>query len=76
VAIEIVCVPDTELERLAEQAGSLSVEAEIVEELRERRAKDRQVYAFRLGDYYFIGSIPDARTELALIDLAEEEGDQ
>ena len=47
-----------------------------MEELRERRAKDRQVYAFRLGDYDFIGSVPDARTELALIDLAEEDGDQ
>ena len=72
MAIEIERISDAELERLAAQGGSLSVEASIVEELRERRAKDRQVYAFRVGDYYFTGPVPDARTELALIDLAEE----
>jgi hypothetical protein len=72
VAIEIERISDAELERLAEQGGSLSVEAGIIEELRERRAKDRQVYAFRVGDYYFTGPVPDARTEMALIDLAEE----
>jgi hypothetical protein len=73
VATELVPVTDAELERLAQKGGPTSVEARIVEELREQRAKDRQVFAFKVGEYYFTGPTPDATTEIALLDLAEDD---
>jgi hypothetical protein len=76
MALEIVRVSDSELERLAEKGGSQSVEALIVKELCKRRAKDYQVYAFRVGDFYFTGPVPDARTELAIIDIVEGEDEE
>jgi len=48
----------------------LSIEALIIEELHQFRSMDRQVYTFRVGNYYFTGPVPDARTEGRLIDLA------
>jgi hypothetical protein len=70
VAIEIVCVSDSELEQLAKERGSRSIEARVVRQLRKYRAKDFQAYAFRVGRYYFAGSVPDAVTELAILALA------
>jgi len=69
VTLEIVCVSDSELARLAKEGGSRSTEARILKRLRKRRAKDYQAYAFRVGAYYFIGAVPDAITELAILDL-------
>ena len=76
MALEIVRVSDCELARLAEEGGSQSVEALIVKELRKRRSRDYQVYAFRVGDFYFTGPVPDARTELAIIDIVEGEDEE
>ena len=50
-SIAVVRVSDEELERLAKESGRLSIEARIIEELREFRSKDRQVYAYRVGEY-------------------------
>ena len=75
MTVQIERVSDDELERLAEEGGWFNIEACVVEELRERRAKDHQVYAFRVGNYYFTGPVPDARTEVALLDFAEAEED-
>ena len=72
----IVRVPDEELARLAQEGGPLSVEARVLRELGKRRAKDRQVFAFRVGDYYYTGPMPDARTEIALLGLAEDDGEE
>jgi hypothetical protein len=69
VTLEIVCVSDSELARLAKEGGSRSTEARILKRLRKRRAKDYQAYAFRVGAYYFVGAVPDAITELAILDL-------
>ena len=55
VAIEVVRVSDEELERLAKERGRLSLEAHIIDELRQFRSMDRQVYTFRVGNYYFTG---------------------
>jgi hypothetical protein len=76
VVPEIVRVLDEELARLAQEGGPLSVEARVLIELGKRRAKDRQVFAFRVGDYYYTGPIPDARTEIALLELADDDGDE
>jgi hypothetical protein len=49
MADHVEFVPDEELERLAKERGPSSVEARMVEELRKLRAKDRQIFAFRVG---------------------------
>jgi hypothetical protein len=76
VAIEIVLVADAELEELARQHGALSNAALLLKRLRDRRAKDYQVYAFRVGENYFVGPVPDARTERELIDLVESDEEE
>jgi hypothetical protein len=40
-------------------------------DLRAQRAQDKQVFAFRLGDFMVVGPIPDAETELTML-LANE----
>ena len=64
-------VPDEELARLAEEAGPCSVAAEMLKALRNYRAKDRQVFAFHINECFFIGPMPDAKTEADLLAIAE-----
>jgi len=64
-------VPDDELERLAQEAGPSSVAAAMLRELKNYRAKDRQVFAFHINDCFFIGPAPDAKTEADLLALAD-----
>jgi hypothetical protein len=64
-------VPDEELARLAEEAGPCSVAAEMLRALKNYRAKDRQVFAFHINECFFIGPIPDAKTEADLLALAD-----
>jgi hypothetical protein len=71
--IELVC--DEELEHLAEEHGPHSTAAGVLRRLRSARARDRQVFAFRIGNYWITGPLMDAKTEAALIDLADENGD-
>ena len=75
MADHVELVPDEELE-LAKERGSSSVEARMVEELRKLRAKDRQIFAFRVGASWFTGPTLDAKTELWLLDLADESGEE
>jgi hypothetical protein len=71
--IEVVQVPDDVLARAATEKGPSSIEAQLLARLRYLRAKDRQVFAFRVGDYLIAGPVPDARTELAIIEIAEDD---
>jgi hypothetical protein len=71
--MEITRVADEELKRLAEEQGPSSRAANILFRLREKRAKDRQVFVWQVGPYCFIGPAPDAETEMAMIELAESE---
>ena len=64
-------MPDDELERLAQEAGPSSVVAAMLRELKNYRAKDRQVFAFHINDCFFIGPVPDAKTEADLLALAD-----
>ena len=73
MAIEVERVSDEVLEMAAEEKGPSSAEAKALARLRLLRSKDRQVYAFRFGSYLVTGPTPDARTELAMIEFAEEE---
>jgi hypothetical protein len=72
MALEVEMVPDAQLEHAAARHGPRCAEAKVLVSLREMRAKDRQFYAFRCGEYWTIGPNPDAETELAMIEVAEE----
>jgi hypothetical protein len=72
---ELEYVPDEVLERLALEAGPESAPSRILKGLWRERARDRQVFAFRVGDYWITGPLMDAKTEVALIDLANEDAD-
>jgi hypothetical protein len=76
MADDVVLVPDEELERLANERGPSSIEARIFHELHKLRAKDRQIFAFRIGDHWFTGPTPDAKTELWLINLVNEDEEE
>ena len=74
--MEITRVREDKLRQLALEQGPLSAPATILQSLSEKRARDRQVFAWQLGCYYFIGPAPDAQTELAMVDLAEGDDDE
>lgn len=73
---EMVQVSDVELELLAKAHGPQSIEARVLETLRSERAKDRQVFAWRFGKYLLAGPRPDALTEAAMLDLADEDEEE
>jgi hypothetical protein len=70
--VEITYVSDEELMRRAEAEGPTSAAAAILDRLRMKRAKDHQVFAWQAGDYYFVGPVPDARTECLIMGFLEE----
>lgn len=57
-------VTDERLEVLSMAFGPNSTEARALELLRYYRARDRQVFAFRIGEHLMIGPMPDGRTRL------------
>jgi hypothetical protein len=76
MAIKVVQVPDEVLTLAAVENGPRSAEAHLLARLRFLRAKDRQVFAFRVGDYLIASPVPDARTELAMIEIAQDDEDE
>ena len=62
---------DEELEQFATRDGPESLAAKTLADLRAQRAQDKQVFAFRLGDFLVVGPMPDAQTELTML-LANE----
>ena len=66
-SLEMVLVPDEELQRLAEEKGPTSAEAQALVQLKSQRAQDLQVHCFRVADTYVTGPLPEA-TELASSD--------
>jgi hypothetical protein len=67
----MVPIPDDDLQRLAAERGPGSVEANALDELRRERAQDKQVSAYRLGDFIVVGPEPSAQEELVFL-LANE----
>jgi hypothetical protein len=57
-------VPDDELERLATEHGPDSYQASMLSDLRQRRAKDEQVYCFQLGTFLVVGPMPTPEEEV------------
>ena len=74
--MEITRVPDEELMRMADEEGPNSAAANILRNLRRKRAKDRQVFVWQFGCYYFVGPPPDAQTEVQIIRLAEGDDEE
>jgi hypothetical protein len=72
MTFEVEQIPDELLMRAAKEMGSRSNEARILQEIRSGRSKDRQMFAFRCGSVWFIGSTPDARTKLDMIEMAQD----
>jgi hypothetical protein len=69
-------VPDEEVERLAKKHGPGSVAAEVWAELSAQRAKDRQVFAFRCGDWWITGPVPDIHAEADLVEWVDEDEEE
>jgi hypothetical protein len=63
----IARVSDEHLSRLEERQGPTGVAAAVLRELARKRARDYQAFAWRIGAYYFVGPVPDARTEVAML---------
>jgi len=71
--VEITRVPEEELQRLADEEGPASPAATVLRNLAKKRAKDRQVFAWQLGQYYFVGPAPDAEMEARIRDFIEDD---
>lgn len=71
--MEITLVSEDELKRLAEDEGPQSPAATILRNLTRKRAKDRQVFAWQLGQYYFVGPPPDAEMEARIREFIEDD---
>ena len=59
-------ISDDELERLAAEHGRDSYLGVTLAYLRERRAKDEQVYCFELGEFLIVSPIPTPEEEVRL----------
>jgi hypothetical protein len=59
-------ISDDELERLAADHGPDSYQAIMLADLRERRAKDEQVYCFQLGEFLVVSPMPTPEEEVHL----------
>jgi hypothetical protein len=73
--VEITQVSEEDLKRLAEEQGPRSAAATVLRNLTKKRAKDRQVFAWQFGQYYFVGPAPDAEMEARIRDFAEDDLD-
>jgi hypothetical protein len=65
---EMVLISDEDLQRLAEEKGPTSAEAQALAQLKSQRGQDLQVHCFRVGDTYLTGPLPEA-TEPASVDI-------
>ncbi len=59
--MEITQVSEEDLKRLAEEQGPRSAAATVLRNLTKKRAKDRQVFAWQFGQYYFVDRLPMPR---------------
>lgn len=64
---DMVLIPDEDLQRLADEKGPASAEAQALAQLKAQRAQDLQVHCFRVNDTYVTGPLPDT-TEPASVD--------
>jgi hypothetical protein len=72
----ITYLSDEELLRIVKAEGPSSPAADILRRLTKKRRKDYQVHVWTIGQYYFIGPMPDAKTELAMLEFALEDDER
>ena len=72
--VEITQASEEDLQRSAEEEGPGSPAAIILRNLAKKRAKDRQVFVWQLGQYYFVGPTPDAEMEARIREFVIEDG--
>jgi hypothetical protein len=68
---DLLLVTDEELRRFAEEFGPTSAEAQVLAQLTSQRAQDLQVFAFRVGDQYVTGPLPEAAGQASAPDPLE-----
>ena len=73
--MDIVRIPDDMLKRMADAEGPKGAAAHVLRKMIAKRCKDRQVFAWRIGSYYFVGPMPDAALEAQMIELASADED-
>jgi hypothetical protein len=56
-ASDMVLVADEDLQRLAEENGPASAEAQALAQLKSQRSKDLQVHCYRVDDTYLTGAV-------------------
>ena len=71
--MEITQVSEEELKRLAEEQGPRSAAATVLRNLTRKCGKDRQVFAWQLGQYYFVGPTLDAEMEARIREFIEDD---
>jgi hypothetical protein len=69
--MDIRLATDRELRLRVVMQGPTSTEAEVFRQLCAKRSQDRQVFAWEVGSFYFVGPAPNAMTEAAMLKLAE-----
>ena len=65
---DLLLVSDEELQRLAEELGPASPEAQVLAQLASQRGQDHQFFAFRVGDQYVTGPLPEAAGQASACD--------
>jgi hypothetical protein len=73
MAVEIRQVSDEDLKRIADEEGPASPAATVLRNLTKKRAKDRQVFVWQVGQYYFVGPVPDAEMEARIREFIEDD---
>lgn len=73
--MKITQVSEEDLRRMAEEQGPRSAAATVLRNLTKERAKDRQVFAWQLGQYFFVGPTPDAEMEARIRGFVEDDLD-
>ena len=71
--MEITQVSEDDLKHLAEKQGPRSPAATILRRLAKKRAKDRQVFVWQLGQHYFVGPAPDAEMEARIREIIRDD---
>src|SRR5262245_13580063 len=59
-APDMVLIADADLQRMAEENGPASAEAQALAQLKSQRSQDLQVHCYRVGDTYVTGPRRDA----------------
>ena len=74
--MDLVRIPDDILRLMAKAEGPKGAASNILRKVIAKRRKDHQVFAWRIGSYYFVGPAPDAALEAQMIELASADEDE